>query len=139
MEDQNPKSVRKKEIGTIVIMILTPLFVFLLFYLIVGIYFPSKITKLFDVSLLIGFGCGLLLDITFIITGLFSGTFMVVINRVKNFFSDLSISLKFAIEGYFYDIKTEGMTFWIYILIIAVEIILFSIGLSNAVEFYMNL
>ena len=82
----------------------------------------SRINQSLEVSkhtaILLGCICGLLFDGTCILTGLFKGTLAVVFNRMKEFFLDLKVSLKFAIKNYFYDLKQNGFLFWIILIII---------------------
>ena len=54
--------------------------------------------------------------------GLFKGTFSVVWERTKEFFSNLSISLKFAVKYYFENIKEYGIVFWIYFDILSITL-----------------
>ena len=68
----------------------------------------------------LAFGCGVafLFQFSCVIAGLFKGTLKVVINRLKEFFGNLSISVKFAYKYYFENIKEEGVVFWIFFVII---------------------
>ena len=66
------------------------------------------------------------------------GTFKVVINRVKNFFSNLTINFKFAIKYYWDDIKTEGVVFWIYFLIVGTTFAFTLVGIINSYLVYFN-
>ena len=77
----------------------------------------SDIQTLYS-SLAFGFGVGFLFQFSCVIAGLFKGTLKVVLKRLKEFFSNLSISVKFAYKYYFENIKEEGIVFWIFFTII---------------------
>lgn len=103
---------------TCLLLIIVPIALF------AGIYFIfekyqnySKIINCYG-AMGIGFGVGSLFHISCIIAGLFKGLFSIVINRIAEFFSNLSISFKFAFKLYIEDLKTNGMVFWIYFVIV---------------------
>ena len=80
-----------------------------------------------------GVGCGFLFQMGCVIAGLFKGTFKVVVARVKEFFSNLSVNFKFAIKYYWENIKSEGIVFWIYFLIIGSTFAVTLIGIIKLV------
>ena len=82
-----------------------------------------------------GFAMGILFDLGCIIAGLMKGTFDVVKERVKTFFEDLIISIRFALESYFNDIKENGIVFWIYLSIMVATVWLFILGLQELIKF----
>ena len=106
------------------ILIGVPALLFLIVFLVVKKYghMAKDITLYF--SMMIGIGCGLLFQVSCVLCGLLKGTFKVVVNRVKNFFSNLSVNFKFAFKYYIEDIKTDGVVFWIFFLIISVMLLL---------------
>ncbi len=73
------------------------------------------------------FGCGI--GVVFHLCCSIMGTFkehrVIVKERVKEFFSDLSISPKTAFKWYFDDLKTNGIAYWIDLLIIGINIWIF--------------
>ncbi|MGM9631495.1 MAG: hypothetical protein ACI3XL_00180 [Eubacteriales bacterium] len=68
-----------------------------------------------------GCGIGVLYHLSCLITGAFSHDFKIVKNRLKEFFSDLFVSAKLAFEWYFEDIKTNGLAFWLDMLVIIIN------------------
>lgn len=100
-----------------VILLLVPLIV----YLIINDAFNSwtnldKKTILIT-SIFISGICGILFYLIAIISGLFKGTFIVVVRRIYNLFSNAKLSIKEALKIYWDDIKMEGIVFWIYLII----------------------
>lgn len=66
----------------------------------------------------LGFGCGFLFQMCCVLCGLFKQSFKAVTKRVVNFFSNLTVSFKFAFTMYFDEIKEDGVVFWFYFYII---------------------
>lgn len=87
-------------------------------------------------SMTFGFGIGTLFFLGCAIAGLFKGTFKVVINRVAEFFGNLSISIKIAFRYYFINIKEYGVVFWIYFLIFVFDVTMTVIGIINSIKYF---
>ena len=85
-----------------------------------------------------GFGLilGALYQISCFIAGSITDSFFVVSNRIKNFFGDLTISVKFAFKHYFSDLFEKGISFWVYILITFFTIYRGTQGLIFLFELY---
>ena len=66
----------------------------------------------------LGFGCGFLFQMCCVLCGLFKQSFKAVTKRVANFFSNLTVSFKFAFTMYFDEIKEDGVVFWFYFYIV---------------------
>lgn len=132
------KSPYKGLLGSSFLLIAIPVFLFIFIFLIIKKYTKLPNDLKVDFSLMIGFGCGFLFQMTCILSGLFKGTFKVVVNRVKNFFSNLSINFKFAIKYYWEDIKSEGVVFWIYFLIVGSTLGIALVGIIKSYIFYIN-
>ena len=64
-----------------------------------------------------GFCLGALYQLSCFIAGYLSDPFFVVFDRIKNFFGDLTISVRFAFKHYFSNLFEKGISFWIYIMI----------------------
>ena len=64
-----------------------------------------------------GFCLGALYQLSCFIAGYLSDPFFVVFDRIKNFFGDLTISVRFAFKHYFSDLFEKGLSFWRYIMI----------------------
>ena len=128
----------KGVLGSSLLLIAIPTFLFLLVFLVVKKYgnLPIDITTHF--SMMIGIGCGLLFQLSCALCGLFRGTFKVVINRVKTFFSNLTINVKFAFKYYWEDIVTEGIVFWIYFIIIGSTFGCFLFGAIKSYIYYIT-
>ncbi len=69
------------------------------------------------------FGCGIggLLHIAYWISGVFHKSFQVVKNRLREFFSFLRLSPALAFKVYFGDIAENGIAFWLYFAIVALN------------------
>ena len=87
-------------------------------------------------ALVIGYGLGLLFQLSCIVAGLGKGTFSIVVRRVVEFFSNLTISVKFALKCYFVDIKENGFVFWIYFIIVGLCSALIIIGVVCLYLYY---
>lgn len=125
-------------IGSSLILICVPIFITFFLFLVFEKYskIPSNVNM--DFAIMIGCGAGLLFQLSTALCGLFKGTFKVVVNRVKTFFSNLSINFKFAITYYWDDIKTEGVVFWIFFLIIGTTFGFTLYGLINSFNYYLT-
>lgn len=97
---------------------LVPILLFLLFRGLIIKY--QKFEEDFNTysAMVIGFGVGFIFQFACIFAGLTKGTLAVVIRRVSEFFSNLSISAKFAFKCYFADVKENGIVFWIYFILV---------------------
>ena len=102
-----------------ILLISSPFVMYLFFLFIFTRFRPYEVIANRYAS--ISFGCliAFLFQLSCAIAGLFKGTFKVVIVRLQEFFSNLSISFKFALKYYFENIKSEGIVFWIYFTILA--------------------
>ena len=69
-------------------------------------------------AMVIGFGVGFIFQFACVFAGLTKGTLKVVIRRVSELFSNLTISPKFAFRCYIADVKENGIVFWIYFIIV---------------------
>ena len=132
------KSPYKGVFGTCLIMTVIPIALYFIVYLIVTKFTNQPKQLNVNFSLMIGVGCGFIFQLSCVLAGLLKGTFSVVINRVKEFFSNLTINFKFAIKYYWDDIKSEGVVFWIYFLLMGTTLTFFLIGLINSYIFYIN-
>ncbi len=84
----------------------------------------------------IGFGLGILFHVSCWIAGAFSEDFNAVKMRLKEFISNLNISLKFALKCYWEDVMTLGLAFWIDVALIGINVWVFADALSD--YFAMN-
>lgn len=136
-EDEIKRSPYRGILFTLIILIGVP----------VGLYFFLKVILTANVSSAqyeinkytaqaLGFGCGFLFHISCIICGLFKPSFRAVSKRVVNFFSNLTVSFKFAITMYFDDLKEDGAVFWIYFTIIVATVILSVSGFKSFFDLY---
>ena len=112
------------------------------YYIVYGVIikYQSQLSKEMQIScaMMFGMGAGCLFNYSCVILGLFKGTFKVVVKRIVNFISNISISPKIAIMCYKTDLEEDGAVFWAYFFIIVFFTVLFIIGLSNCIEFYIN-
>lgn len=72
-----------------------------------------------------GFGsaAGFLFMVSFIIAGGLKNSFSIVQERWADFIENLKISFGFALKDFFTHIKNEGMVFWLYILVMIIQLI----------------
>ena len=103
---------------SVLLLTFAPFIMFIFFKWVLHTY--SKMTPDQILYSLLAFGSGVAFIFQFscVIAGLFKGTLKVVIARLKEFFGNLSISVKFAYKYYFENIKEEGVVFWIFFVII---------------------
>ena len=133
----NENKLKKQElILSTIILIFVPILLYILLYFIIKPSTPPAIVV--HSTMMFSFGVTTLFNLSCIIAGLFKGTFIVVVRRIRDFFENLTISFKFAIKSYIVDLKEGGITFWIYFLIIVLDVILFAIGLVNCLDYYIK-
>lgn len=87
-------------------------------------------------SLSIGFALGSLTHLSFVIVGLFRGTFAVVINRWVEFFANAKISVKGAFRWYWQSVKHDGIVFWLYFVIIVATLVVTINSGINILTYY---
>ena len=132
------RSPYKGVLGSSLLLIGIPILLFIFVYLVINkVSHDDAITNL-HTSLMFGFGCGFLFQLTCVLSGLFKGTFKVVKDRVKTLFENLAINFKFAMSCYWEDIKSEGVVFWIYFLIIGSTFGTFFYGFIKSFMLYLN-
>ena len=100
------------------LMIVAPVAMYFFFKIPFVTYSKMSKEEIHCCSLAFGCGVAFLFQFSCVQAGLFKGTLKVVINRLKEFFGNLSISVKFAYKYYFENIKEEGVVFWIFFVII---------------------
>ena len=132
------RSPYKGVFGSSLILTVVPILLFLFVLAVVKKFTNQPLSMDVNFSLMVGLGCGFLFQLTCVLSGLMKGTFKVVINRVKNFFSNLTINFKFALKYYWDDIKSEGVVFWIYFLILGTTFTFTLIGIINSYLIYIN-
>lgn len=128
----------KGVIGSCLLLIVFPIIIYAMFYAVIGNLQKLGPVQTNNAALGLGFGVGVLFHISCIIAGLFKGTFKVVINRVKTFFENLSLSRKLAFRCYWQDIKSEGIVFWIYFTIITANALVSAYGLYSFFTIYFS-
>jgi hypothetical protein len=110
------------------------LVIFLLMYLAFSKWTDHNKDEVIAMSMAFGFGIGTLFFMGCAIAGLFKGTFNVVVNRIKEFFSNLSVSFRFALRYYKENILEYGVLFWIYFSIFVFNVVMTYIGISNSIK-----
>lgn len=137
MEEFNTKSPYHGVIVKIIFLIIFPIVCFLIFFPIVSNFQKYNKTINWYTTLFLASGLGALFHLGCIISGAFKGSFATVINRIKNFFTDFPLSPKLAVRCYVDDLKTEGMLFWIYFIIIGSNLALAIYSLINFYNYYV--
>ena len=96
-------------------LILTPIVAYFIMRGILTIGIKPSHIRPHDEALLVSALVGCTVCLNTIISDGLTRAFMVIVNRVREFFLDLSvgISRKEAAEWYWKDVKTEGAAFWI--------------------------
>lgn len=133
---ENKKKIRQERIISSLIMIVCPSVMFIIFYYLLKPSSPKGMEVY--TPLMFSFGVTTIFNISCIMNGLFKETFSIVVERLKNFFSNAPLSFKFAVETYFYELKTGGIMFWVYLFIFLGEMALFIVGLTNCLTYYFN-
>lgn len=111
----------KNEVVTNIIIFIGSILISLLIY---GLFTklsrgPSELNIYYGFGF--GFAAGFLFMVTFIIVGGLRNSFYIVLGRWVDFFANLKISFGFSLRCFFDDIKSEGMVFWLYILLMVVQ------------------
>ena len=102
-----------------------------LFFFFKGIFdLEGKLTSEQIIHSSLFFGCGVasIFQLSCVLAGLFKGTFVVVVERLKELFGNLPISFRFAMKHYWENVKSEGIVFWIYFDILTITLILCCYG-----------
>ncbi len=99
---------------SIIILVLPPLALVALFYGAFKLcdYQPNDELNWIS-SKMFGCGLGILFHLSCWLMSAFKQDILVVKERLKDFFGDLFISPKSAFKWYFYNIKENGISFWI--------------------------
>lgn len=72
----------------------------------------------------LGLGCGFLFHMICLVGGAFRADWQALKYRVSEFFENLVVGLGYALQTYFEDVCQDGMTFTLYMLIIAANLAL---------------
>ncbi len=72
----------------------------------------------------LGLGMGCILYLACAVSGVYREPFSAMVDRLKDFFGNLSVSFRLACKIYWEDVKSEGVVFLIYAVIIIAAIIL---------------
>ncbi len=114
------------QIFAVIFLILPSFLLTLMFYGVISLWQPRFGTEInFASAKMFGCGLGAVFHFGCWLMGAFKENFDVVKNRVKEFFLDLFISPGLAFRGYWDDIKTNGIAYWIDFSIIVLNIWLF--------------
>ncbi len=81
-------------------------------------------------------GIGFLIALGFAISGGLKKPFKIVKARVSDFFSDLAISPRLAFSGYLNALRTGGVVFWLYLILIVLNLLFCVLGLKNFFKLY---
>ncbi len=121
-------------IAVIVMLLPSPIITWML-YVLLNEFQPQYTAELnLTSATVIGFGIGSIYHMCCWITGAFTDHFGVVKNRVKEFFADLTVSLKLALTWYFKDIKTNGLAFWIDFAVVTLN---FGIFIDALIDYFI--
>lgn len=84
-----------------------------------------------------GYCLGALFHLSCYMMGVLTRPFLVVVGRIKEFFQNLVVSWKFAFRCYFDNLKTNGITFWMYLLITALTTYYGIDGMMHLIELHL--
>ena len=134
---RDSKTTVKNECATCVLVLIgTALFSLMIYYL-----FDKLSNGPESANIYYGFGfgssAGFLFMISFIIAGGLKNSFSIVLERWSDFIENLQISFGFAIKDYFTHIKDEGMVFWLYILVMIIQLLVASHSLSTLADLFL--
>ena len=118
----NPKVTVKHEIGTCALLAVSTFLFSLLIYAAFSSF--SRGPEETNIYYGFGFGCAtsFVFMLAFIVAGGLKNSYEIVVSRWMDFFESLQISFKFAISEFFENIKDDGMVFWLYILIMIIQV-----------------
>lgn len=120
---QNESRITKFSVKTLTIMCLVLFFVAVPFTLILRISIP-RTDENFYASLMFGHGFAFLFQWVFVFIGFFDGIFKVETLRLKNFVSNVKINGKYARNMLIDDIKSNGLIFWLFLLIMILTVVI---------------
>ena len=120
---QNESRITKFSVKTLTIMCLVLFFVAVPFTLILRISIPRTDENLYA-SLMFGHGFAFLFQWVFVFIGFLDGTFKVETLRLKNFVSNVKINGKYARNMLIDDIKSNGLIFWLFLLIMILTVVI---------------
>ncbi|MBR2985018.1 MAG: hypothetical protein IKC58_00250 [Clostridia bacterium] len=110
-------------------MILVPVLLYLLINGAINLWKPSTpIEERIATAKTIGCGAGFLFHVTLIIVGVLKDPFNAVVNRICNFFDNLKFNFKLAWSCYCEEVRETGIAFWILIVIMIVNFVVFWSG-----------
>ncbi len=119
-------------VAIIIAMSLPVLLLVLMFYGVLSLWQPYNGEALnWTIGKLFGCGLGALFHGTCWLAGSFAADTRVVKNRLKEFFSDLGVSLKVALEWYREDVKNNGLAYWIDVAITVINLVVFADALRD--------
>ncbi|MEG1528088.1 MAG: hypothetical protein RR248_04470 [Clostridia bacterium] len=136
-EDQQKKQPYK---GVLIIVAVACGIPIVLFFILYGLFLacqPQVSVELnFYQAMCFAGAVGTLFVLAFMFSGGFNEAFKVVVYRVKEFFSDIFISPSMAFKWYGYNIKRDGVVFWIYIACVGLNLFYGIYGLVNFLKLY---
>ena len=132
-EEQKKKAIKNAIIAAI-LFIAAPFIMTLFFYLCIKQNSNYSKEMLLSSSITLGFLVALIFQLSCCLAGLLKGTLKVVLKRLKEFFENLSISFKYAINAYWENLLEFGCSFWLF-----AGIILFTTGgLAYGIITFLN-
>ncbi len=87
----------------------------------------------------LGCSIGLFFHFACMVAGVFAEDAIIVINRLREFFSDLFASPKLAFTWYWRDIKDNGIAYWLEVGIVIANIIVGVVSLLDFLELWKML
>ncbi len=132
---KNENSPYKGQLLTVLFLVGPPLILFLMFYAVFTTWQPRYSNELHLASAkMFGCGVGSLFHCCYWITGAFKKERRIVVDRLKELFADLPVSIKMAFTWYWDDLKTNGITYWIDVGIILLNLILCITGTVDVID-----
>ncbi|MBQ7874627.1 MAG: hypothetical protein IJ306_05660 [Oscillospiraceae bacterium] len=117
------------------LLIIVPLGFYFMFLWLFGSFYPLR-KEINEISArALGFGLGSVYHASCLVAGAFAPAWEAVRFRFSNLFENLTYSVKIAAKGYLYDLKSEGVEFWVYFAIICVCAFLGASGIFEYLQY----
>ena len=133
MENKSPY---KGMWAVILALVIFPVFCWFILDAALGRCLPNTPEINAATSQAVGFGLGTLFHLSCFVAGTMTEPFCAVKNRIREFFENLIVSFPFAAKYYLYSLKTDGVVFWIYLLIMTVCAVISADGFIDFFELY---
>lgn len=116
------------------LMILIPIGFFLLVNALMMEYSPYSDELDYATARALGFGLGFLFHMICLLSGVFTPGWEAVKFRLREFFENLIVGVGYAFTTYLEDMRNDGITFILYMSVVAANFVLTADGFRDAIE-----